>query len=546
MTRLPLTRSRTGQLCLAFQWDSASWTSLPALWDALLSWLGERPAAWNIPAFPAETAPRRRAALARPLLARVRPGGDCITSLGFSGAFHRLLNVDELDREVSWGLENPWGTGIADVLGVRPRTLIPRDPDLGREDAWKVYREHGFALVGVPIAPGSRGTEPLPGCLEVLPVRAASWLPGADGVAAVRRAVARAASGSRLVRVLVDLSGVSDPGVMKALLEGPSGLFSGRQPALSPLPEPSGDLPPRPRAAPNTLSAAALAGVPLSDLRAALGTTASLSRKKRKKNEEFGALLGALGSPGNGAAAGAEAPGRDRHQQLVAHMLGEVHLSGSAFGVRLKGGRFCGVLCRGNDLLPNRPARAFIRAGRASHLLRTLTSVSFESDHGTGLREEIGDREGEPSLARIEYAFHDGSPDLVISVDTSFPELPAGTVMEEYAPLALALRVLRKDESATVEATAPDGSATSVTLSEKDGSVLVPGAQHRIRRADGGWIVLGFSPAGGPAWGLPSFRIHRAGRERILECNPLGSGVPQPAESLRGGSARLSLTLGLE
>jgi hypothetical protein len=171
--------------------------------------------------------------------------------------------------------------------------------------------------------------------------------------------------------------------------------------------------------------------------------------------------------------------------------------------------------------------------------------VSFESDHGTGLREELTARDGEPSIARIEYAFHDGAPDLVISVDADYPELPDGVEVDEYAPIAIALRTLRRDETATVEAFAPDGSASSVVISEPEGGVLVPGSQHRIRRADGGWIVLGFSQEG-RAWGLPSFCIRRAGRERLLECNPLGCGAPIPAEALRGAGARLSMTLGLE
>ena len=97
-----------------------------------------------------------------------------------------------------------------------------------------------------------------------------------------------------------------------------------------------------------------------------------------------------------------------------------------------------------------------------------------------------------------------------------------------------------------MEAFAPDGSASSVTVSEQAGGVLVPGAQHRIRRTDGGWIVLEFSQAGGRAWGLPSFRVCKIGRDRVLEVNLFGSGVPLPAKALQGRHIRFSVTLGLD
>jgi hypothetical protein len=226
-------------------------------------------------------------------------------------------------------------------------------------------------------------------------------------------------------------------------------------------------------------------------------------------------------------------------------MLGEVTLAGTAFDVRLRGGRFCGIVRQGADLLPNRPARSFFRMGRNLRPLRTVSSVSFETDHGTGLREELGLDDGKPSVVRIEYSFQDDSPRLVISVDVDFPELPAGSQVDEYAPIALALRSLRKDEEAAVEVTAPDGSTFSALVSERGGSIFLPGAQHRIRRADGGWIVLEFSQAGGRAWGLPSFGVRKAGRERVLECNPFGSTHPVAADALRGRRARFSMTMGI-
>jgi hypothetical protein len=273
-----------------------------------------------------------------------------------------------------------------------------------------------------------------------------------------------------------------------------------------------------------------------------------LSRKKRKKNEEFAALLSQLGSASDGSTAGAGESVKDPHRELrlVAHMLGDVSLAGSGFDVRLQGGRFSGITRQGRELMPVRAARSYVRTGGSPWHYRTVSSFSFESDHGTGLREELRIDGKEGSLVSIEYSFRDDSPLLSIALEMRFPDFPPGAQVDEYAPLALPLRLLKKGETATLEASAPDGSASSVEVSERTGSACAPGALHRIRRVDGGWIVLHFGSHGGPSWGLPSFRVVRARGARILEANPFGSYAPQPGSSLSGRHARFSLRLGLE
>jgi hypothetical protein len=522
--------------CLGFQWDAASWETAARLWDTLFGWLGERPAFWNLPTFPEDSSVRKRAAPAKPLLARVEARGEVVTSAGFSGACHPLLNMNELDREVTWGLRNPWGTGVADVLGMRPRILVPRVADLARGDAWKVYRDRGFSRVGICVREAGRPPDPPDGCLAFLRVPVAAWFSDTARSRSLRRAVmSRPAA-----LLLLDLCGCSDPAFLRSVLEDPSGLFGGRSPSLSPLPEIDGDLPPHGSGASLGLDWAPFC---IPDLHAVLEATAAASRKRRRKNEEMSALLAALGTPRDGLSQ-AQAPKRSYQPQLVAHMLGDVTLGGSAFDVRLHGGRFCGIVRQGIDLMPLRPASSFFRVGRSLSPLRTVSSVSFESDAGTGLQEELGMDGRDGTLLRIEYSFRDDSPDLSILLDMEMPPLPAGSRVEEYAPLALALRLLRKEEEAAIEVSAPDGSASSFEVSERNGSVLAPGAEHRVRRPDGGWIVLRFSTPAGPSWGLPSFRVVRARRQRVLEVNPFGSYAPVPSRAL-AGRASFRMTLGI-
>jgi hypothetical protein len=459
--------------------------------------------------------------------------------MGYSGSPHCLLSLDELDRELSWGLSNPWGTGISDVTGLRPTILVPRVADIGRHGAWKLYAEHGFRLVGVFPEVRDRLPEAPAGCLWFLRVGVSSCAPASPETRSLRRLLGSSAN----VFVQLDLSGVGDPAALRSLLEEAAGLFGGRSPVSSPLPEPAAELPPKLVTAPQRLDWSPLS-VP--GLHAVLDDTAAISRKKRKKNDEFHDLLCRLGSAADGTARG-ESDSHDprRRLRLVAHMLGEVSLTGSLFDVRIHGGRFCGVTRRGNDLMPPRPAQSFIRTGRTLWTFKTLSSFSFESERGTGLREELGLEGKEGAFIRVEYAFREDSPLLSISLEVRFPDLAPGGKVDEYAPIAISLRTLKKGEPAAIEVSAPDGSSSSVEVSEKSGNVFVPGAWHRIRRQDGGWIVLQFTSPG-RTWGLPSFRVARGRGGRFLEANPFGSYSPVPGPALAGRAARFSLRLGLE
>ncbi len=223
---------------MGFQWDPDSWNTVPALLDPLLAWLDDRKVHWNLPALPADMPVRKRAAALKPLRLRVESRGDTVTLMGFAGAAHPLLNIDELEREVSWGLKNQWGTGLMDVLGIRPTILIPRVADLSRPGAWKLYADHGFRSIGVFPTPGERAPVTSPGCLPFVRVMVASLAPGSQEARSLRRVIA-----SGQVFLQLDLSRVAQPDAVRRLLEGTDGLFGGRRPVLWPIADPPGALP---------------------------------------------------------------------------------------------------------------------------------------------------------------------------------------------------------------------------------------------------------------------------------------------------------------
>jgi hypothetical protein len=536
-------KRRNGRrICLGFQWDSGSWDDAGPWCEYLFTMLGDRKVHWNLPALPPEGDSRKRSALVKAMRDRFEKSGDALTTMGFSGACHPLLNLDELEKELAWGLRNPWGTGITDVLGLRTRVLIPRVPDLVRPDALKLYHDRGFTLIGLSGDPGCMPEARGAGYFSAMRLSVAS--------AAVRdaraRVVRRMIASSRDIFLLLDLTGLTGQAQLEHAMEeliapllaseGPVFQLIAETPAL-----------PSPATPSRRTYRADWSPFPAPVLRARLKATAGIARKRRKKAEEYHDLLSIL-AQGKQPARGIEAEEKEssNRTRLVAHMLGEVALAGNEFDVKLSGGRFCGITRRGSYLLPSRPAVSYLRMAGKTIRFKTLSSFSFEGENGTGLREELS-LEGEGGTAlSIEYSFRDDSPLLSVTADISYPKLADGRMVEEYAPLAITLAELPRGGSITVEAIAPDESAASVTLAEDSGWVLLPGAAHRIGRAGGGCILLRFSPHDGRRWGIPFFRVVRAQGRRYLEMNPFGSYAPVPSDVLGGRRESFSLLLGLD
>jgi hypothetical protein len=527
------------RICLGFQWDAGSWDNALTWCAWLFTKFDRQRLHWNLPAFPPDGQLRKRASLIKALRSRIEGNGDVVIAMGFAGACHPLLNLDELDKELSWGLKNPWGTGITDVLDVRPTVLMPRMSDLLRPEAWKQYRAHGFTQVGI-----AGNFRPLPAVRSegIFPY---VLLPVGDAGSVSRRLRRLISSGEDLF-LIMDLSGSAGRGPLErgiddcaAALLAPGGhTFSLVDDAAPAVPA----LPPRLPDCRSDWSA-----FPAPVLRAKLAATAAIARKKKKKSEEYRELLSLL-APGD-----AVTPALDKREKemgnrarLVAHMLGEVALTGAEYDVRLTGGRFCGITRRGNDILPHRPAASYLLVDGATRQYRTVSSFSFEGENGTGLREELALEGEDGATLSIEYSFRDDSPLLSVSAEILHPRLENSGIVQEYAPLAIALAEVPRGAKVEVEASAPDESAFSSLISEDRGWILIPGAAHRIRGAAGGWISIRFAPREGRRWGLPFFRIVRARGGRFLMMNPFGSYAPMPAAALRGRREHFSLFLGLE
>jgi hypothetical protein len=528
------------KIFLGIQWDAASWDDVPLWCDFLFGRLGTAPVCWNFPALPQDGRSRTRAAFLKALTRRIGDAGDVVLPMGFAGACHPLLSLDELEKELAWGVKNPWSTGVTDAFGVQPTILVPRMPDLGRPKAVEAYRRHGFAKIGFASDESLRFSRH-PAGVDLFPF--------------IRVPVAEVKPSRRLfppkgdLFVMLDLTGLSSPRQLEALFgQAIDPLLPVASAALL---ASAGPAKPAPARDGGTRFDCGL--FPPAQVRDALEAVAPLARKRRKRAEEYQEILstlspGALRDHGGESGSGGEARGPREARLPVAHMLGEVTLAGSDFDVKLAGGRFCGIVRRGEALLPARPARSYIRVAGRTLSFRTKSSFSFESDAGTGLREELvlDSPAAKGASLDIEYTFRDDSPLLTILADVRYPRPEADGMIEEFTPFSIALTESRTG-CARVEASAPDGSSASYSIRDRDGWVAVPGAAHAVALRGGGRLVLRFAREEARQWGLPFFRVARSfGTRAVLEVNPFGCPGPIPARRLGDGSRSFTFLLGIE
>jgi hypothetical protein len=529
-------RAEAGRRVLVgVQWDGSCWTRAPLLVDRILRALHAVTLHWNLPAFPAGDG--RPSPVAAVLRERLASSGDTLLAMGCTGACQPALALDELDREVAWGLRNPWSTGLVDVLGHRPTAAAPRLPDLDRPGAAAPFLRHGLPLVG--IAGGRPFSVAARHGLRVFPY---ARLPREDRAgldAALRRLLAREGD----VFVMLDLAALPPaPGAAAPLIEivAQRVLGSGRAVvslAEAALDAPAGGEPPDP---PGTGEWRLFPAVPL---RRRIASVEGSRHRRRRRVEETLDLLSRLSAGTADPPPPAPEPPRvyaDRG--LIAHMQGETTLAGVAFDVRLAGGRFCG-LARGREALtPLRPAGSWVRADGRTLAARGRSAFSFEGDEGTGLREDLVIEPG-GSLV-VDYVFRGDDPALSVEGSWVFPGLPPGSAVEEWAPLVLALSDLAPGREVEVAYEAPDGSTGTCRLTERDGWRPVAGSRFRVPGGDGSLVLE--TRGDTSRWGVFLFRIARGrvGR-RILEVNPAGAVGPEPAGPIAGTHGTFAFSIGL-
>ena len=504
----------------------------------VLSRLERTPVLWSFPAITRGGG----STLLDELKRRLASGRDLIVSMGFRGAIHPVLSLDEIEKELSWAVSNPWSTGLKDLFGLEGKVLAPQVPDFRRPRAAEAYSKAGFSRICVRW-PDGRGPCKRAG-ITLIPF--IHLLPKPGTPAELSKSIARAVGRNAEPFIIVDLSrAVSSDcitGYLEALLAfmrsagfeiaPPETLFSRKgQDFPGALPE-------------------VWPEVPTQTLRENMAAVSYLQRKKKKKNEDYRKILDHLSYRGiwDSSTEKYAHEEKTREKTLVAHMQGDVMLAGSDFDVRLSGGRFYGLVKQGRPITPGIPASSYMTIKGKTYHFKSRSAISFEGDAGTGLRDDLMLDPAFPQGANggrlgIEYEFRGDVPELFISVSLKYPDFQDQTV-DDLAPLVLSLAELEPGASGEIAVTYPDGSSAHYAIMESDGWKAVPGLSWHIRTSAGG-IALHASPVSERKWGLCFFRVVKKRGRRQLEVNPFGTPRPFPGTLVGGKTETHSVLIGL-
>jgi hypothetical protein len=529
-------RGKKRNAVLGLQWDGSDAGRMRTWHAPVLSRLGVTPVLWSLPARPRGDA----ADFIQAVRARLGPEKDVVVPMGYGGAVHPLLCSDELEKELAWGVSNPWSTGVKDVFGVTAAALAPRVPDFSRPRAIELYAQAGFTHIcagwTVRSAPFKRGK------LTIVPFT--PMLPAAGTPAELSKLFSRTLDGSADAFLMVDAARFPSAEALTAYLDALLASLAAAGYTA---------------AAPKTLLGKAGAessgapadpwpGLPVQIARNRISFLAQIQRKKRKKNDEYRAILDGLSfsSLWDEGRADIGAPAETREKTLVAHMQGDVTLAGTAFDARMSGGRFLGIAKQGRFLTPNAPAQSSMTIGGKTYRFKSRSAISFEGDAGTGLRDdlvlEFGSPRGGMDAGRlgIEYEFRGDASELCITAVLKYPNLQGRETVDAVTPLSFIVAEQGPDSPIQIAVENPDGFASSLSLEESEGWRAVPGTRWRIRG-----IELRAAPGMEKKLGICFFRVVKARGKLMVEANPFGCPHAIPAALVSGKTETHSLAMDL-
>ncbi len=491
--------------------------SLLAVLEALEARGRHIPVHWNLAAQQLEKGGERLERLVERIAARIRSGGDRVLPAGYAGALHPLLSAEELEKELGWSRENPWGSGLRARFGQDPPFILPVYADLPRERTRQVYSRQGFRAIGLVLPSGVPGPSSVPfrlGLPSAVQAFACLPLPPA-GTSRELRARLRGPlrdGGVEPLFLLLDYGAIARAGAGRgadaarifAALQAWLGAPGGREaPVFLPLEEALG----RTAGAAGGGAPGSLPEPPLPWDAATRSLLRRVRRVRRQPQEEEGIrrLLRTLAPGGEDwtapppPARPARSLRRTAGRTVTASMTGSAVLAGADFDAYFRAGQLMGLHGRGSpaaDGLPWLPGEREVGSHLVTAGLRSPfqvdSCVSFESPSRTGLSAVLTATVAgtvEPFSLAVEYTFDDQGPGLRIDLSLHYPQAlqdpagpsgrfrPARSLLERVVPLEIPLTLLRAGEQVELEGCYPDGSGWRCLLPEEAAPAGAAGAR---------------------------------------------------------------------
>ena len=499
----------------------------------------DRGITWSIPArwWERDDEPLRTAL--ELIRTRVLSGLDGVAPCGYSGAHHGALLAAELERELGWAVENPWGSGIRPSFPAQTTMLFSTRIDLARESALERYlsafdvvfsglqrtanprlddllvyhsgvarRMSAASLEETPVDRRSGIRRTASAVLQAKDARVALILPvGSGRPESVFRFLALLERLRR--RRSVSLAAVSEPLILECDTDHHA------VPQIKP-------------AGPHDLSLDAERAI----------RAASTMRGDRMGVAQTRTLLTALA---DASIAEPDVEGPPPKREYIASMMGDATISDDAMEISFEGGNLRGVSDDEGPLLLNVPTAGWVETDRRRHAFTISNAFSYEAPHCRGL-STMATAAGlaGTTAVRMDASFVEGFPWFVLDLRVDTP--PPGPSVHSLTPMVIALTDCTHGHCLEIESLYPDGEVghTFIEAGRGENTVTVWGALFRIRWGDR-CLSVGYPALHGKTVAPITVRAVplRRGRAR-MELHPAGYFMTNVPELISARSYRVT------
>lgn len=496
------------------------------------------PAHWSFaPRWLLSEASSRRSRLLERLKARQ---ADMIVPLGYTGAYHPLLTLKDLENELKWAWTNPWKEGIEDQLGWKPEAMTTPAADLLRVSAREIYAASPFHLL---LGADGNSVARLGGNLAAAPSSIALTNLSARRLAKALKAAYGEADVDHCFLIIdpieTDASRTEAALRLAARLAGArrSMRFASlRETELSDGAEGVDGFPATVWIPTDPTTRMARRRAPEG---AALGRRSG-TEASRRRLERLAPIDLSEGTPG---VAGERL--RPRERTLVADMTGDISLGEGPVEVRFSNGNFAGFDREGTPLLARAASRSYCAFGGCEAPFGVVSAFSFEDEACRGLRVVqglAGERVVTPGRLVVDFFFHEECEELLASVQILYPQFAHAEYVDRYALLEIPLFELGPGSAVEIEGEYPRGERYAHSVTKMLPPFQLPGRSF-LFRTDRAEFRITFPSLEQDQVELLPVRIEQTDRGFTLWINPRGSYARVQASALSGMEEQFSLSL---
>jgi hypothetical protein len=469
---------------------------------------------------------------------RIKAKNDTVIPIGYTGALHPFLNVDEIKKELRWSIHNEQGTGIKDIFNISPDILFPVIPELNRKEIMQVYKETGFSYIGIPQKQVHINPFNIKNDTPVNLISFIEYYNYADfQFSSKLKRIFRQQENNLIIMLCFRPSFYEnkdefDLSVL-TLLNTIEKYFNINFCSFESINNISAD-------SYKELSFYDLPSYP--DIRRR-GLNAVKYRKKDNTYKDVLNIFNPLLTIKTNKEPKPLKNSFHNSRQNVSSMHGDIILYGNNFTVHFSNGQFSGITKKGKEITVRKKSKSYITVSGRKHKYRLLNAFSIEGERTRGLRSSLAVKIGKYDFNfQSDYIFIDDFPYLIVASYIDYPNIENNSVLEQIVPIEIPLFYF--DGNVEIFSIFPDKSKSNYFISQKSDYVVATGSTFFFKNNDTG-IVFGYPKDKAPSISTCQIKIKRERKKYLLSINPFGSYIYNDMEYFRNKKEIFSFYLGI-